>query len=390
MLLTGRSRDNLERTAYLAFGKPTFGDEEVAAVERVVRSGWIGMGQETITFEHELADACGVPQVVTVNSCTSALFLALLVLGVGSGDEVICPSMTWCSSANAALYLGAKPVFCDIAPDTLSVSVAAVKAKITPQTKAVIVVHYGGLAMEVEALRAILPSGVAIVEDAAHAFGARFANGAPVGGSGNLTCFSFYANKNLATGEGGAIALTDDALAQRLRMLRLHGLPTDAWQRFTNPTSAFSHLDLHELGYKMNYTDLQAALGRVQLRRQSEFAERRENIAKYYHNIFSEQSPSVSYQTGVIEKFHARHLFVILLPEEYNTNRRDNFVSRLRKIQIGASIHYRPLHLMPLYGTQEPLPVTERVAQRIVTLPISASMTLDDAQDVVDAVLSNL
>ena len=217
---------------YLPFGKPNFSDEEIAAVTRVLRSGWIGMGPETLAFEEELAEYLGAPYVVTVNSCTAASFLALLVLGVGPGDEVICPSLTWCSTANVALYLGAVPVFCDVDPHTLCISPDAIQEKLTARTKAVIVVHYGGLATEVKELQQVIPSSVVLVEDAAHALGARFSDGRPVGSSGNLTCFSFYANKNLSTAEGGAIALFDEAMVERLRSLRQHGMPADAWARF--------------------------------------------------------------------------------------------------------------------------------------------------------------
>src|SRR3989454_9151534 len=227
----------MTRREYLPFGRPNFSDQEIAAVTRVLRAGWVGMGPETIAFERELADYVGAPHVVAVNSCTSALFLSLLVNGVGPGDEVICPSLTWCSTANAALYLGARPVFCDVDADTLCVTREHVLTKVTSKTKAVMVVHFGGFAVDVGALRAALPPSVAIVEDAAHALGAKFKDGRPVGSSGNLTCFSFYANKNLSTGEGGAIALSDAKKAERLRSLRQHGMPVDAWRRFSHPKS---------------------------------------------------------------------------------------------------------------------------------------------------------
>jgi dTDP-4-amino-4,6-dideoxygalactose transaminase len=188
------------RADYLAFGRPDFGDEEIAAVTRVLRSGWVGMGPEVIAFEQELAAFVGAPYVVTVNSCTSALHLALLVNGVGPGDEVIVPSLTWCSTANAALYLGARPIFCDIDQATLSTTTELILAKLGPRTKAVIVVHFGGFAADVAELRRALPAHVSIVEDAAHGLGACHQDGRRVGSSGNLTCFSFYANKNLSTG----------------------------------------------------------------------------------------------------------------------------------------------------------------------------------------------
>ena len=374
----------MRRKDYLPFGKPNFSDAEIAAVSRVMRSGWVGMGPETIAFEKELAEYLGAPCVVTVNSCTSALFLSLLVQGVGPGDEVICPSLTWCSSANVALYLGAKPVFCDVDPDTLCLTPELVKAKLTPKTKAVMVVHLAGLAVEVEEIRAVLPRHVAIVEDAAHALGAKFKDGRPVGSSGNLTCFSFYANKNLSTGEGGAIALSDAKKAERLRSLRQHGMPVDAWRRFSHPKSIIMS-ELTVLGYKMNYTDLQACIGRVQLKRQPEFHAVRLAIATHYYEHLKSVTPAVKFTSNILHNYHARHLFMIQLPLDKMRMTRDELLLELRARNIGASIHYAPLHSMPLYSgeSRTKLANTENLCDRIMTLPISASMSQEDTDYVI-------
>jgi len=383
----------MTRREYLPFGKPNFSEQEIIALTRTLRSGWVGMGPETLAFEHELADYLEVPAVVTVNSCTSALFLSLLVSGVGPGDEVICPSLTWCSTANAALYLGATPVFCDIDPDTLCVTAEHVSSKLTSRTKAVTVVHFGGLAVDSGALRAVLPQGIAIIEDAAHAFGARFETGKKVGSSGNLTCFSFYANKNLSTAEGGAVALFDPALTQRLQSLRQHAMPLDAWKRFTNPRAILLSSSLSELGYKMNYTDLQASIGRVQLSRQSEFGSIRLDIARRYVDGLKAVGLPLKFQDDCLHPYHARHLFVLQLPLERMSCGRDELLVTLRSKNIGATVHYSPLHLMPLYcGNAEAvhLPVTERVAKCIMTLPMSASMTLNDADYVIEQLHESL
>ena len=340
----------VSRADYLPFGRPSFSEREVAAVARVMRSGWVGMGPETIAFEEELAAALSAAHVVTVSSCTSALFLSLLVSGVGPGAEVICPSLTWCSTANAVLYAGATPVFCDVDPETLCADPRDVLARLTSRTKAVLVVHYGGFAMDIGALRAVLPGRVALVEDAAHAFGARFSDGRPVGSSGHPTCFSFYANKNLSTAEGGAIAVADGALADRLRSLRQHALPLDAWKRYTHPRSLLRSNQLDELGYKMNYTDLQAAIGRVQLARQSEFEAIRLDIAYRYVEGLKEIALPLRLQRDCAHPYHARHLFVVLLPVAEMKLSRDDVVLALRAKNIGAAIHYAPLHPMPLYG----------------------------------------
>lgn len=370
------------RAEYLPFGRPDFGDQEIAEVTRVLRSGWVGMGPETIAFEQELADACGAPHVVTVNSCTSALFLALLVNGVEPGDEVIVPSLTWISTANVVLHLGATPVFCDIDPVTLCVSPESIRARLTPRTRAIMVVHLGGLAADVAAIRRVVPNHIAIIEDAAHAFGSRYADGSPVGSSGNLTCFSFYANKNLSTGDGGAIALSSPRLADRLRSLRQHALPNDAWKRFTDART-LTPGGIADVGFKMNYTDLQSSIGRVQLRRQGEFAERRLAIANYYADAIGALPWDVDVQQGATDDGHARHLFLIQLPIEELGRSRNDILKGLRARNIGASVHYSPIHGMPLYTEwTTTLPVTEHVAERILTLPISASMTLKDARDV--------
>lgn len=372
------------RKEYLPFGKPNFSDKEIEAVTHVLRSGWVGMGPETIAFEKELAEFLKAPYVVTVNSCTSALFLSLLIKGIGPGDEVICPSMTWCSTANVALYLGARPVFCEVDPVSFCATPETIKSKLSDKTKAVMVVHMGGLAADVDKIRKILPEQVVIIEDAAHALGAKFDHGRPVGSSGNLTCFSFYANKNLSTGEGGAIALFEPELAEKLYSLRQHGLNSDAWKRFSHPQAALVPR-LTELGYKMNYTDLQACIGRIQLKRQEDFHSVRLRIATQYVERLGALFPNVRFQQNTLHPYHARHLMQILLPVEEMNMSRDELVLQLRAHNIGASIHYEPLHLMPLYKKQqqEILPVTEDIYKRIMTLPIAASMNDDDANCVI-------
>lgn len=374
----------ITRSSYLAFGTPDFTDAEIDAVTRVMRSGWVGMGQETIAFEKELSEFIGAPEVVTVNSCTSALFLALLVEGVGPGDEVIVPSLTWCATANAALYLGAKPVFCDVDLQSMCVTPETITAKISPRTKAVIVVHYGGYAIDVDTLRTTLPSGVAIIEDAAHALGATHSNGKRVGASGNTVCFSFYANKNISTADGGAIALFDADKAEHLRCLRMSGLESNAWSRFTKPSTAFV-AGVAELGYKMNFTDLQAAIGRVQLQRLGDMAVSRKKVAEHYRHTIADAGLDLPFQSQAFDDQHARHLLVACFDPKKTGISRNDLLLALRDSNIGASIHYRPLHGQPLYCKDglASLPVTERLAEQIMILPISARMTLDDVDYVV-------
>ncbi|WP_254432461.1 DegT/DnrJ/EryC1/StrS aminotransferase family protein [Magnetospirillum sp. SS-4] len=372
------------------FGQPHFGDEEIEAVTAVLRSGWVGMGPQTLQFETELEAWLDVPRVVTVSSCTGALFLALLSHGIGPGDEVICPSLTWCSTANAALYLGATPVFCDVDRASFCVTPETILARVTHRTKAVIVVHYGGLAVDVATLRRALPPHIVLIEDAAHALGARTPDGARVGASGNLVCFSFYANKNISTGEGGAIALADPDAANHLASLRQHALTTNAWRRYSHPESSVGQMKLHELGFKLNYTDLQAAIGRVQLRRQAEFAAHRLAIARFYLDELAKKG-GFKCQTGLGGLDHAHHLFVTVLPDSaLRRKSRDDIMRRVRNRGIGLSVHYVPLHRMPLYHTGVCLPVTEELADRIVTLPIGAAMTMDDARQSLDALFDEI
>jgi dTDP-4-amino-4,6-dideoxygalactose transaminase len=376
------------RDTFLAFGTPDFTDEEINAVNRVMRSGWIGMGPETISFEKELRTYLNAPEVVTVNSCTSALFLSLLVEGIGPGDEVIVPSLTWCATANAALYLGATPVFCDVDPDTMIATPQTISSCLTSKTKAVFVVHYGGLAADIESIRQSIPDNVVIIEDAAHAIGALYPNGDKVGSSGNSVCFSFYANKNLSTGEGGAIALFDSEKAERLRTLRMSGQSANAWARYISPSSVFIP-PFDQLGYKMNYTDLQAAIGRVQLQRLEEMAIRRKFIAQRYLDKFNEFSIVTAFQKGIADNGHARHLLVCKFDKSLTGMSRNDFILTLRELNIGASIHYRPLHIQSLYSRFfTHLPNTEALYDQLVTLPISARMTSDDVDYVCDTINS--
>lgn len=370
---------------FIAFGTPDFTSEEVEAIVRVMRSGWVGMGAETIAFERELAEYLGAAEVVSVNSCTSALFLALLVEGVGEGDEVVVPSLTWCASANAALYLRAQPVLCDVDPETLCATTETILARVTPRTRAVVVVHYGGLAVDVAALREALPPRVAIVEDAAHAMGSRYPDGRRVGDSGNLVCFSFYANKNLSTGEGGAIALADGPKAARLRSLRMNGLESNAWSRYVDPKTSFVP-EIEELGYKMNFTDLQAAIGRVQLRRLEEMGAKRARLAERYRRRLGERGMCVPFQRQAFDSCHSRHLLVGFFDPTETGRARDALVLELRARAVGASVHYRPLHVQPLYRpyAKAALAATDLVAGHIMTLPISARMAESDVDYVID------
>jgi perosamine synthetase len=379
------------RREYLAFGTPDYTDAEIDAVARVMRSGWVGMGEETIAFEKELSEYIGAPEVITVNSCTSALFLALLVEDIGPGDEVIVPSLTWCATANAVLYLGATPVFCDVDPQSMCVMPQTIVKKITNRTKAVVIVHYGGYAIDIDELRVALPKDIIIIEDAAHALGAFYGNGKRVGASGNSTCFSFYANKNLSTADGGAISLFNRDKAKRLRQLRMSGMEADAWSRYIKPSTGLA-TGITMLGYKMNFTDLQAAIGRVQLSRLDHMLRVRLNIALSYKKRFEEQGIKAQFQQSAFDFGHARHLLVVIFNSDKIRISRNDLLLRLRSQNIGVSVHYLPLHKQPLYSLMgnTNLPVTESLAENIMSLPISAKMTLTDVEYVTDTLAEQI
>lgn len=375
------------RNQGLFFGVPDYTEAEIEAVVRVMRSGWVGMGPETHAFENELALYTGAAHVVAVNSCTSALFLSLLVEGIKAGDEVIVPSLTWCSDANVVLQAGAVPVFCDVDAETMCVTPEAIAKQLTAKTRAVIVVHYGGYAVDVQRLRERLPSNVSIIEDAAHAIGAVYPNGLKVGGSGNPVCFSFYANKNLSTADGGAIAIADTKKADRLRVLRMNGMNTNAWASFTNPSIS---PEIQELGYKMNFTDLQAAIGRVQLARFEEMSKKRLDLVSCYLEVFSSRGFSISFQKDVTAPAHARHLLVGVFDSKITGMPRNDFLRILKQRKIGAGLHYLPLHQMKFFSSYSRgrLEVTEYLASRVMTLPVSAALARSDVAKAAEEIVS--
>lgn len=365
-------------------GQPDFSDAECEAAARVLRSGWVGPGPEVDAFEDELAAYASASHVVTVSSCTAALMLSLKVLGVGPGDEVVCPTLTWVADANAIVALGARAVFCDVDPKTFTLSPATVLPRVTERTKAVIAVHYGGFASDPALLRAALPASVAIVEDAAHALGAHYPNGSPVGSSGNLTCFSFHANKSLSTVDGGAVALHDPEHAGRIAVLRQQGIRTTSHDRLVSDAPLAA--EFVEPGYKMVYSDLAAAIGRVQLRRQPEFAEHRLALARTYTRRVDELSLPLEFQEGLLTEQHARHLLAVLVPSDCPRNFRDELRQRLRSLGIHAGIHYEPLHHQSAFGEQSPLPVADELFGRLISLPIGPRVTHEDATACIDHV----
>jgi dTDP-4-amino-4,6-dideoxygalactose transaminase len=378
----------MTRESFLPFGAPVIGEEEIEEVVATLRSGWIGTGPKCWRFEGQIAEYVNAKHAITASSCTAALHLALIAAGIKRGDEVIVPAMTFAATANVVEHVGATPRFVDVDPHTLNMDPMALEAALTPATRAVIPVHFGGLPCDMDAISAICrDNNLILIEDAAHAIGAEY-NGRMIGSIGDLTCFSFYPNKNMTTGEGGAIATSRDEYVETLKVMRLHGLSADAWRRFASKRLILS--EAISPGFKYNMTDLQASLGIHQLRRLPEFLLRREEIADYY-------DAAIPDSWGVTRQFrpdpslgtrHALHLYVLMLDPNAFTVGRNEIVEALLAENIGAAIHYRALHAQPFYERTygyelADFPIAGDIGESILTIPCSPGMSDDDAETVV-------
>jgi dTDP-4-amino-4,6-dideoxygalactose transaminase len=379
------------RSEFLVFGKPRIEEEDIAEVVATLRSGWIGMGPRTVQFERDFAAYVGAKHANAVNSSTAALHLALIAAGVGPGDEVITTPLTFAATANVVVHLGATPIFADINRRTQCIDPASVAAKITPRTKAIMPVHMLGRPAAMDELLALAAQhNLTIVEDAAHAVETVY-KGRHVGTIGHFTAFSFYANKNVTTAEGGMLTTEDDEAADRIRMLRLHGISKDAWKRYS--ADGFTPYELVEPGYKYNMLDLTAALGLGQLRRVEENWQIRERFVALYNEGLSEilgvEIPALE-PLGPGDR-HAWHLYPILVDIDRLTLDRNGFIDALQARNIGSGIHYTALHLQGYYRERfgfrrGDLPEAEYVSDRTVSLPLSPAMTEQDVDDVIEAV----
>lgn len=364
--------------------RPWIGQAEARAVARVLRSGWLGLGPVTAEFESRFARYAGAPHAVATSSGTAALHLALLAAGVGSGDDVILPAFTFVATAEAVLMCGARPVFADIDPGTLNLDPADVRRKLTGRTRAILPVHYGGLPCDLEALRKVARRGrrVALVEDAAHACGSSY-RGRRIGVHGDFVCFSFHAVKNLTTGEGGMITTADGKAATRLRRLRVFGIDRDAWARHrTKPRGRLEEwrYQVNEPGFKAHLHDLSAAIGLVQLAKLDRGNGIRRAIAQRYDQAFR-ALPGVTLRGAPAGAVTNHHLYVI------DIARRDLLLERLRRRGIAAGVHYEPTHLLRAFRRwRVPLPVTERVWRRLVSLPIYPTLGAADQGRVIRGV----
>lgn len=361
------------------------GQEEIEAVVRVLESKWLTMGQVTQEFERRFASYLGVKHAFAVSSGTTALHLAYAALGLSQGDEVILPSLTFVATANAVLYTNAKPVFADItALDDLNISPADIERKITPQAKAIVVVHYGGFPCHMESITALAQRyGLFVIEDAAHAPGAQF-DGRKAGTFGDVACFSFFSNKNLVVGEGGMVVTNRDDLAEKIRVQRSHGMTTLTWDRHRGHAHSY---DVVDLGYNYRIDEMRAALGLVQLSKLERNNLRRQRIAKQYRQALRD-APGVFVPFGDHPGVSAYHLFAILLDDSAS---RKEFMAQMRGQGVQTSIHYPPIHeftyYRKLFGDQVgTLPLTEAVGRREVTLPLYPTMTSRSLHHVIQAI----
>ena len=376
------------RKEFLPFSRPCIGEPEIAAVAEVLRSGWITTGPRNQAFETEFGKYCGAVGSVALSSATAGMHLALLALGIGPGDEVITPSLTWVSTVNLITLAGARPVFADIDRGTLMVTPETVAARISERTRLIIPVHFAGAPLDLDPLRELARRhDIPLLEDAAHAAGTEY-RGEKIGSRGNAI-FSFHPIKNMTCGEGGMFCSDEPALLERLRRLKFHGLGIDAFDRTTQGRAP--QAEVLEPGFKYNLTDIAAALGLVQLTRLEEFIAKRAELARRYLELLMEVEEILPLKIPDYPLRHAWHLFVVRLRDCPGAGRRDAFMAALKAKNIGTGLHFRAVHEQKFYREtlrrpQGFLPHTEWNSGRIFSLPLFPAMRLEDVNEVVMAI----
>jgi dTDP-4-amino-4,6-dideoxygalactose transaminase len=374
------------RKKFLPFHQPFIGEEEIAEVIETLKSGWITTGPRTKAFEKKFSEYIGCAHAVGLNSCTAALHLSLEVAGIGEDDETT--PITFAATANVIVHQKAIPVFVDVEPETLNINPNLIEEKITPKTKAIIPVHLAGHPCDMDEISVIARRhGLIVIEDAAHALEAEY-RGRKIGKISPFTAFSFYATKNITTGEGGMLTIQDDDMAERVRILSLHGISRDAWKRYSD--EGYRHWEILYAGYKYNMFDLQAALGLRQMERIGQFWEIRKKYVNRYNKAFDEV-PEIKPLKIKPEVKHAYHIYPILLNLEMLSADRDQIMNAIQAENIGIGIHFRAIHLHPFYRNKfgtfpGTLPVAEDASQRTLSLPLYPKMSEEDLEDVIAAV----
>lgn len=372
---------------FIPFHKPIIEEGEINEVVDTLKSGWITTGPKTKTFEQKFQGYIGSHYAIAVNSCTAGLHLALVAAGIGRDDEVITTPYTFAATGEVIIQVGAKPVFVDIEKDSLNIDPVEIRKAITPRTKAIIPVHFAGLPCRMTEIMEIAREyDLIVIEDAAHALAAEYQN-QKIGTIGDMTVFSFYATKNITTGEGGMVTTNHPEYAEKIRLLSLHGLSRDAWKRYT--TEGSWYYEIVYSGYKYNMTDIQAAIGLHQLSKIERFQQVREAYAQMYHEGFQNV-------TGIITPFqdrhlkHAWHLYVIQLNLDVLNVTRSEFIDELSKNNIGTSVHFIPLHLHPFYKStfvfNGGFPNAEYAYERAISLPLYPAMSSEDIRYVINTV----
>jgi dTDP-4-amino-4,6-dideoxygalactose transaminase len=373
---------------FLVFGSPLIEQDEIDEVVASMKIGWLGTGPKVARFEKDFSSYKGVSHAAAVNSCTAALHLSLLSVGVKPGDEVITTPLTFCATVNAIIHAGATPILADVDPLTLNIDPAQVEAKITPRTRAILPVHFGGRPCDMERLVEIAQRyDLKIIEDCAHAIEAEF-KGSKVGTIGDFGCFSFYVTKNIVTGEGGMVLAKRKEDADRIKMLALHGMSLDAWKRFGD--EGYKHYQVVDCGFKYNMMDIQAAIGIHQLRRVSSYWQRRQEIWHKYNEAFA-QLPLGLPCAPEPDTRHAYHLYTILVDDHRSGIARDTFLKGMAKNNIGVGVHYLSIPEHAYYQQRfgwwpEDYPNAMAIGRQTVSLPLSAKLSDADVEDVITAV----
>ncbi|MEG1641599.1 MAG: DegT/DnrJ/EryC1/StrS family aminotransferase [Synergistaceae bacterium] len=380
------------RKDFLPFAKPSISEDAILDVADSMRKGWVAMGPKTMDFEKNFANCVNATWALSVNSATAGLHTALMALGIGAGDEVITTPMTFAATVNAILFVGAKPVLADIERDTLNINPDNIEKLVTPATKAIIPVHFAGKPCDMDKIEAIAKKyDLAIIEDAAHALGASY-KGVKIGsdkGARHLSVFSFHPTKNITTSEGGMICTEDEALAEKIMVLRQNGMSKGAWNRYAAKGS--SNYDIFFPGLKYTMTDIQAAIGNSQLKQLSDFNARRTEIVNLYNEKLADVETLILPKPAPYENVHSYHIYTPFVDIDKLGFSRDEFMSRMKERNIGVALHYQALHLFTCYSHvtglhRGDLPEAEYVSDRIVSLPLFPAMTNEDIDDVVEAI----
>ena len=377
---------------FLLFHKPFISEEEVDEIVDTVRSGWISMGPKTIRFENNFNDYIGVKKSVAVSSWTAAGHLSLEAFGIKEGDEVILPTMTFPATAEIVCYFKAKPVMVDVDEDTLNISLEAIEKAITPKTKAIIPVHYAGQPCDLDEIHAIAKKhNLKVLEDAAHALPAKY-KGKKIGTISDVTCFSFYATKTLSTGEGGMVCTNDEEIAERVKIMRLHGINRDAWKRYTESGSWY--YEVVAPGYKYNFTDLQASLGLPQLKKVDAMWDSRKRIAVRYTEALKDLD-IIQLHTIKPDRESSWHLYPVRLYLDRLTKNRAQIINELREKKVGVGVHFMPVHQHLYYSetfnlSDADYPVASAAFPRLMSLPIYPGMTDENVDKVIDVLIDTL